>query len=283
VWTSLNDILFHIFQTKHSTDTLNSNYKRMLNGGSLDSMDKSQLNSSIEDNQSYDVYEAHNPRYSPSTSDFKNTSQKYDAAQSVDNPVFNLAYRNEDFRNHSTFTARNGTAAAATAASNWPSQPNVQSTSVEENPTTYPNESSYLNNTSTLPLHSSLALTDSMIELKRDIEASSTVYDPMDYLKPAYDSTTLTPSQASEPVPEYASDFQPPVPPHPYHYEAESRPRSEALLETNFDTGEEKPLRSKSEVLLETNLDAFLVNEPTELTQLSATARSKSQPLETAM
>lgn len=254
----------------------------MLNGGSLDSMDKSQLNSSIEDNQSYDVYEAHNPRYSPSTSDFKSTVQKYGAAQSVDNPVFDLAYRNEGFRNHSTFAARNGTVAAA--ASNWPLQPNVQSTSVDETPTVYPNnESSYFNNTSTLPLHSSLALTDSMSELKRDIEASA-AYDPVDYdSRRTYDTATLTPSQASEPVPEYASDFQPPVPPHPYHYEAESRPRSEALLETNFDTGEEKPLRSKSEALLETNLDAFLVNEPTELTQLSATARSKSQPLETAM
>lgn len=256
----------------------------MLNGGSLDSMDKSQLNSSIEDNQSYDVYEAHNPRYSPSTSDFKSTAQKYGAAQSIDNPVFDLAYRNEGFRNHSTFAARNGNVAAASAAaSNWPLQPNVQSTSVDESPTVYPN-SSYFNNTSTLPLHSSLALTDSISELKRDIEASSAAYDPVDYdSRRAYDTATLTPSQASEPVPEYASDFQPPVPPHPYHYEAESRPRSEALLETNFDTGEEKPLRSKSEALLETNLDAFLVNEPTELTQLSATARSKSQPLETAM
>lgn len=240
----------------------------MLNGGSLDSMDKSQLNSSIEDNQSYDVYEAHNPRYSPSTSDFKS------AAQSVDNPVFDLAYRNEGFRNHSTFTSRN--------TSEWPSQANVQTTSEGSPMVNRNDESSYLNNASTLPLHSSLALTDSMSELKRDIEVS-TAYDPVDYdLRRTYDTSTLTPSQASEPVPEYASDFQPPLPPHPYNYE-EGRPRSEALLETNFDTGEEKPLRSKSEAVLETNLDAFLVNEPTELTQLSAGARSKSQPLETAM
>ncbi|XP_020286537.1 protein bark beetle isoform X2 [Pseudomyrmex gracilis] len=264
--------------TKQSTDTLNSkslDYKRMLNGGSLDSMDKSQLNSSIEDNQSYDVYEAHNPRYSPSTSDFKD-AQKYGAAQSIDNPVFDLAYRNEGFRNHSTFAARND------VASNWPSQPNVRSTSMDENHMMADsNENSYMNNASTLPLNSSMAFTDSISELKRDIEASSTAYDPVEY--DSRRTATLTPSQASEPVPEYASDFQPPVPPHPYHYEAESRPRSEALLETNFDTGEEKPLRSKSEVLLETNLDAFLVNEPTELTQLSASARSKSQPLETAM
>lgn len=254
----------------------------MQNGSSLDSMDKSQLNSSIEDNQSYDVYEAHNLRYSPSTSDFKNTAHKHGAAQTVDNPVFDLAYRNEGFRNHSTFTARD---TAAAVASNWPSQPNVQSTSIDESPTTVDlnNESSsYFNNTSTLPLHSSLVLTDSMSELKRNIEAS-TAYDPVEYDSRRAYMATLTPSQASEPVPEYVSDFQPPIPPHPYSYEIESRPRSEALLETNFDMGEEKPLRSKSEALLETNLDAFLINEPTELTQLSATARSKSQPLETAM
>lgn len=256
----------------------------MLNGGSLDSMDKSQLNSSIEDTQSYDVYEAHNPRYSPSTSEaFKGTGHhKYATAQSVDNPVFDLAYRNEGFRNHSTFAARN---AAGTAGDNtdWASQPNVQSTS-QDSPTADGNleSSSYLNNASTLPLHSSLALTDSMSELKQDIEASA-AYDPVDYdPRRTYDTATLTPSQASEPVPEYPSDFQPPIPPHPYHYE-DSRPRSEALLETNFDTSEERPLRSKSEALLETNLDAFLINEPTELTQLSARARSKSQPLETAM
>lgn len=281
-----------MFQTKHSTDTLNSkslDYRRMLNGGSLDSMDKSQLNSSIEDTQSYDVYEAHNPRYSPSTSEaYKgagNHHHKYATAQSVDNPVFDLAYRNEGFRNHSTFAAKNAAAAVAAGAGNvdWSSEPNMQSTS-QDSPTADGNHegSSYLHNVSTLPLHSSLALTDSMSELKQDIEASA-AYDPVDYdPRRTYDTATLTPSQASEPVPEYPLDFQPPIPPHPYHYE-DSRPRSEALLETNFDTGEERPLRSKSEALLETNLDAFLVSEPTELTQLSTAARSQSQPLETAM
>lgn len=270
-----------MFQTKQSTDTLNSkslDYRRMLNGGSLDSMDKSQLNSSIEDTQSYDVYEAHNPRYSPSTSDFKGSSHHKYGTTSVDNPVFDLAYRNDGFRNHSTFAARNAPVADNT---DW-SSPNVQSTS-QGSPTINNESSSYLNNASTLPLHSSLGLTDSISELKQDIEASA-AYDPVDYdPRRTYDTATLTPSQASEPVPEYPSDFQPPIPPHPYHYEDSSRPRSEALLETNFDTSEERPLRSKSEALLETNLDAFLVNEPTELTQLSVGARSKSQPLETAM
>ncbi|XP_066594103.1 protein bark beetle [Prorops nasuta] len=265
--------------TKNSTDTLNSktmDYRRMLNGGSIDSMDKSQLNSSLEDNHSYDVYEAHNPRYSPGTSDFKSTVQPYatSAAQAGDNPVFDLTYRNEGFRNHSTFASR--------ANSDWPSEADIgiptesSGSHVGHHP-----DNTYINNASTLPLHSSLALTDSMSELKRDIEASAS-YGQVDYdMRRPYDTATLTPSQASEPVPEYPNEFSPPLPPHPYHYE-DSRPRSEALLETNLDATEEKPLRSKSEALLETNLDAFLA-EPTELTQLSAGARSKSQPLETAM
>lgn len=251
----------------------------MLNGGSIDSMDKSQLNSSMEDNQSYDVYEAHNPRYSPSTSEFKSTVQtSYSTAQSTENPVFDLTYRNEGFRNHSTFASRNN--------SDWPLDSSTTDNTAPESSQNADNvnESSYLNNASTLPLHSSLALTDSLSELKRDIERAPGGYVQVDYDKIRnYDTATLTPSQASEPVPEYPSDFSPPLPPHPYHYDQEARPRSEALLETNLDIGEEKPLRSKSEVLLETNLDSFLVNEPTELTQLSAGARSKSQPLETAM
>lgn len=50
--------------------------------GSVDSMDKSQLNSSLEDTQSYDIYEAHNPA----------------AAEAV-NHGFDLAYRNQGIIN----------------------------------------------------------------------------------------------------------------------------------------------------------------------------------------
>lgn len=235
----------------------------MMSGGSIDSMDKSQLNSSMEDNQSYDVYEAHNPRYSPSTSDFKAAVEKYPVTH-ADNPVFDLAYRNEGFRNHSTFTSRN--------TSNWPSVANSE-VATDEVQSERMNEAEYLNNNaSTLPLNTSLAMTDSITELKRDID-STPAYSTMDYGN--YEPPPTTPG--SEPVPEY---FSPPLP-QPYYYD--ERPRSGTLLETNLDTGEEKPLRSKSEALLETNFDVFLPNEPTELTQLSADSRSKSQPLETAM
>ncbi|XP_057327444.1 protein bark beetle isoform X2 [Microplitis mediator] len=303
-----------------STDTLTSrslDYKKMLNtGGSIDSMDKSQLNSSIEDNHSYDVYEAHNPRYSPSTSDFKDISiNKYQNIQSPplpppplpssssmhidnNNSVFDLAYRNDGFRNHSTFTSRTN--------SNWPSINNCQIISHNNNnnnnndtneddipitPLSH-HQSDYMNtsninnnNTSTLPLNSSLTTSDSISELKRDIE-STPVYNspnefqrynqqPLEYIN--NDDSPTTP--ISEPVPVY---FSPVTPPQTYYYD--QRPKSSTLLETNLDSGDEKPLRSKSEALLETNFDHFLPsNEPTELCQLSAESRSKSQPLETAM
>lgn len=51
--------------------------------GSIDSMDKSQLNSSLEEEtQSYDIYEAHNP-----------------SASEAVNPSFDLAYRNQGILN----------------------------------------------------------------------------------------------------------------------------------------------------------------------------------------
>lgn len=257
-------MLFFLFQAKQSNDTLNSrtlDYKKMsVNGGSLDSMDKSQLNSSMEDNRSYDVYEAHNPHYSPSGSDFKSVAHKFQLGQN-DNPIFDLAYRNEGFRNHSTFTSRNN--------STWASEANSE-VAPDETPRIHTIEDhSYTNGVATLPLGASMGAADSIMELKRGIE-------PVPVYPLTYENSYVTTPQSpgSEPVPVYFS------PSMPRTFVYDDRPKSEALLETNLD--EEKPLRSKSEVLLETNFDA-LPTEPTELSQLSSAARSKSQPLETAM
>ncbi|CAG5108295.1 Similar to bark: Protein bark beetle (Drosophila melanogaster) [Cotesia congregata] len=242
-----------------STDTLTSrslDYKKMMSGGSLDSMDKSQLNSSIEDNHSYDVYEAHNPRYSPSTSDFKETSVNIDKYQNlkththVDNPVFDLAYRNDGFRNHSTFTSQ--------STSNWPSMANTDITPDNNNddnnititPPPPPDHHHHhhhhpyhpyhhSNTTSTLPLNTSLATTDSISELKRDIELATPVYtsptefkrygsqEGLDYGNSGDSPTT----PISEPVPVY---FSPVIPPQTYYYN--QRPASGTLLETNLDS-----------------------------------------------
>ncbi|XP_054261454.1 protein bark beetle-like isoform X2 [Macrosteles quadrilineatus] len=112
----------HGMQSQSSTPTLNksSDYKKM--AGSLDSMDKSQLNSSLEEEtQSYDIYEAHNP-----------------SATEAVNPSFDLAYRNQGFRDTSTFASRTN--------STWQSQED------------------YFNNASTLPLHTSLSHTTSTLD-----------------------------------------------------------------------------------------------------------------------
>ncbi|KAL7298469.1 hypothetical protein TKK_0008256 [Trichogramma kaykai] len=170
--------------------------------------------------------------------------------------------------------------------------------------------SGYLHHVSTLPLNSSFGTTDSINDLKRDLHTTSASleYDSVSAVNTnTYDRSPLTP--ASEPVPEYYSNSA--TLPHPHNhnnthnhqqhhhhsnhhhqnghhhlgyqneYYYEDRPRSESLLETNLD--EDRPFRSKSEAILETNFDAYSPNEPTELTHLSAAARSKSQPLETAM
>lgn len=50
----------HNSQRSSPTLTKGSDYKKM--NGSLDSMDKSQFNSSVEDTQSFDIYETHNPQ-----------------------------------------------------------------------------------------------------------------------------------------------------------------------------------------------------------------------------
>lgn len=56
-----------------------SDYKKM--NGSLDSMDKSQFNSSLEeDAQSYDIYEAHNPNTVAVTSSDKHKNEFIDLA-----------------------------------------------------------------------------------------------------------------------------------------------------------------------------------------------------------
>lgn len=67
-----------------SSSRLSDDYK-MMKSGSLDSMDKSQYNSSVEDAQSYDIYEAHNPGFPQS---------------------FELSYQNRGFRDNSTFASR---------------------------------------------------------------------------------------------------------------------------------------------------------------------------------
>ncbi|KAG8274927.1 hypothetical protein J6590_097180 [Homalodisca vitripennis] len=170
----------HAMQSQTSTPTLNksSDYKKM--AGSIDSMDKSQLNSSLEEEtQSYDIYEAHNP-----------------SASEAVNPSFDLSYRNQGFRDNSTFASRTN--------STWQSQED------------------YFNNASTLPLHTSLT-SSTLNGVKTDPDFQTEREYNVYYERPK--SAALLETNLDEPQPS-ARQAAPSPPP---------RPRSETLLETDLD------------------------------------------------
>ncbi|GLH02202.1 LOW QUALITY PROTEIN: Protein bark beetle [Gryllus bimaculatus] len=254
-------------QRSSPTITKGMDYKKMMNG-SIDSMDKSQFNSSVEDTHSYDIYEAHNPNTSART--FNYTSEFPGATEAV-NPSFDLAYKNEGFRDHSAYTSRD----------NW------HSTTGSEYDDESPGTIDY--NSSTLPLDASFAATDSTLEMKQGID-----YDNQQAgFKPRADGGLLRSAYPPPPPPADEETYPlAPSPPSNYHFEPSRtnlldtsldneplRPQSHMLLETNLDDDPPPPpSRSKSEALLETNLDLY---GPTH--QVSNFSRSKSQPLETAM
>ncbi|BES98492.1 Scavenger receptor cysteine-rich domain [Nesidiocoris tenuis] len=104
-----------------SSPTLNKNaeYKKM--AGSMDSIEKSQFNSSNEEEtQSYDIYEAHNP----TTTEAINTG-------------FDISFRNQGFRDNSTFASQDN--------STWRTED--------------------YNNSLTLPLNSNFMMNDSAIDI----------------------------------------------------------------------------------------------------------------------
>ena len=258
------DFCLQLLQSERSSPTVvkNLDYKKMLNG-SIDSMDKSQFNSSVEDNHSYDIYEAHNPNASYSD------SYPSKVATEAKNPNFDLAYRNEGFRDTSTFSSRD----------NWQLSRTTSEYNDDENAT----NSEYLHNSSTLPLNISLT-TDSTVDLKPDIA----------WHQPQHKGYRELP-EPPLPLDSFEGEGEYPLlPPSQFHYgydpsrtnfletnlenEPVERPRSQTLLETNFDDNQPVPARSKSETLLETNLDDYMpVQDPPPF------KRSKSQPLETAM
>jgi len=85
-------------------------------------MDKSQFNSSLDDTHSYDIYEAHNPHpafgYAASATstagganvEFNKAARdprlENEAVNAIVHPPFNLAFRNEGYKDNSTFASR---------------------------------------------------------------------------------------------------------------------------------------------------------------------------------
>lgn len=246
--------------SQKSSPTLTKDYKKMMNG-SLDSMDKSQYNSSIDETQSYDIYEAHNP----------NVPSRWGHPD----PSFDLTYHNKGFRDNSTFASRENNVFTGSNT---------------------PRTDSYYE-AGTLPLTSSIANTDSIMNLKHEIspefDNASSSYRPTDYY--AHTPTSERTDNLLTPDSELMDTgyFYPNPPSMQTYYDynnsvidvSDRRAPSEMLLETNLDEGTTHAHllpKSKSEALLETNFDGD-VGLPEINEGLSMSSRSKSQPLETSM
>lgn len=145
---------------------------------SMESMEKSQFNSSLDDNQSFDIYEAHNPNpnvmpLTHTTFVKKPITPEYSVPQQNNNRPYNLAFRNEGYRDNS------GTASGA---------PSINTVATEEMPilhhpeglrsppdeyTISPRSDSQYFTSDTLPLRDNSEDGDT---LKRQLERQGKIY-----------------------------------------------------------------------------------------------------------
>lgn len=268
----------------------------MVSNGSIDSMEKSTYTSSIEDNQSYDIYEAHNPNpsgfaYNP-TIQYHKSPSKFDSQKyNIPTSAYDLAFKNEGFRDNSTFASNSNYQSRAESTVNE-EVPIIQSESATNS--SYPPSEYYnmdtlpLSDASTLNLKQEITKSNGYAFNKPDINKlpQSDYSNIMDLPTPPDPPQTLsyspTYSEKLENI-NYSPDYNIVALEHP-----KERPRSANILETDLEepviTKPVPKARSKSEALLETNFDypepqtSPVFNHP-----LSEAARSRSQPLETAM
>lgn len=247
-------------------------------------MEKS-YNSSIDDNQSYDVYEANNP--TPSGFSYNTTMQSMKKSlPTYDNHYaqpFNLAYRNEGFKDNSTFASNSNYQSRAESNENTmitDETPIITPGNVQ-NLMSYPPSEYFTTDTLPLSEKSSSTITDQqsdkyngnnfLKELKQKLPSVNNgnlpTPPPIPKIKPSQQENNFG-------YPHYQRQISSP---EEYQYSNDHK-----ILETNFDEPISKPkTRSKSEALLETNFDCI---EPMPIgLPISEASRSKSQPLETAM
>ncbi|KAB0799954.1 hypothetical protein PPYR_07834 [Photinus pyralis] len=263
-----------------STDTLtkNSDYKKMDNG-SIDSMEKSTCNSSIEDNQSYDIYETHNPPAPPElvynpTIEFHKSPTRYGTQTPTSGEY--LAFKNEGFRDNSTFGSAN--------TSNHQSRADSVQLISDDTPESQ-DDSKYMPydyyNTDTLPLGGKMDLKKSDSTLDSDYKEYGSAYAPnkpnMSFLKELKSKVPNTNGYVTKrdlpPPPDPPSSDEAPV----YNTHGVAKTTDENILKPRAE-------KSKSEIFLETNFDYVEgEEEPFMSPSISESRRSQSQPLETAM
>lgn len=290
----------------------------MVSNGSIDSMEKSTYTSSIEDNQSYDIYEAHNPNpsgfaYSP-TIEYHKSPSKFDKQYNIQTNDYDLAFKNEGFRDNSTFASNSNYQSQAESMQDAAVNDETPIVQSESTNISYPPSEYY--NTDTLPLNSTLGKSDSTLEMKQAIGKSNGYAYPNTKPNSAFlnELKNKLPQNGGVAHPPNYNIMDLPTPPDPprtiysptyseklenINYSPEynivgleqpkDRPQSVSILETDFDEPLPpfKPVpkaRAKSEAFLETNFDdGEPETSPVFHHPLSEASRSQSQPLETAM
>lgn len=143
----------------------------------MDSVEKSQFNSSLDDNQSYDVYEAHNPN--PMTakpiqhSSFKRESPKYSLPITNSNPMFNLSFRNDGFKDTtlpSQNPSMNTLLTEETPIIHHREGDFSQDTTFRDEDTMTPHSDLQYYNSDTLPLRSNIGKSDDTLDIKQEID-----------------------------------------------------------------------------------------------------------------
>ncbi|CAH2236667.1 jg20886 [Pararge aegeria aegeria] len=282
-----------------STDTLTkgSDYRKMLaSTASMESMEKSQFNSSIEDTQSFDIYEAHNPnniiQLKHSTFNKKPASPEYSVPQNV---KYDLAYKNEGYRENSGASAAPSMNTVATEELPIIHHPGGL-TSPQDDDTLSPTSDSQYFTSDTLPLRG-IDKSDDPIFFKQELEREGKIFGPygapnhggqpkLSFLMELRQKLPEQPQPGAMPTttfgqrnvtdePQYYDDRLPsPLQTPDYPYDTSPHSSPDLSYPSDFHS------RSRSEALLETNFDFedSQMNPP-----ISEDSRSHSQPLETAM
>lgn len=257
-----------MLQSTKSTDTLTKapDYKKIIRNGSVDSMEKSTYNSSVEDDQSYNTYESQNPNptftYSSPVQYHKNPP-KFENPYAKPGGNFDLAFKNEGFKDTSTF-ATNSQAGSVQDESINDETPIIQPYATN-NVANYPPNDYY--NTDTLPLR------DNYEEASYD-----PTYNHIEELKNRLGKREKPPTPPRKYSPTYSDQLAQ----IGYNTIGLAHPHSSPQMQEDDYTQPKPRPRAKSEVMLETNFD-YNPEDEDFLNPIGESGKWKSQPLETAM
>lgn len=150
----------------------------------MESMEKSQFNSSIEDTQSFDIYEAHNPNANiiplkHSTFIKKPASPEYSVPQN--NNKMNLSFRNEGYKDMSSGPGSEAPSMSTVMTEEIPIIHHPGGVgSPHDDDTLSPNSDSQYFNSDTLPLRN-LDRSDEALAFKRELGNEDKVYGSSNY------------------------------------------------------------------------------------------------------